>query len=302
MDGDELLRGLRTGMAARPPWIPLLGLAAAHLGQVDESAFTANAQEHAMAVAQAAGALSADVVTVGLGTDPAVGVDAVRRIEPLLAGRGVAGCLSVPDVAGARAYCEAGAGMVLLVRPDWSAPGRFRTLANACAFYQALAILVDPDLEDAAGVAAPSSVSTAPWWAPRPGTNPALSAGASPRHSTHRPLPHARSGSSGPSPPRSHPTPVLRPSPPSAPASPADDQAGGTQVTIPIEPRHTRLPLSSSPRGTEVAPSSATATTKAASKRREIISIFMLAPFGKRILPPRHHIAHLPQQFRAQDS
>lgn len=154
MDGDELLQGLRTGRAARPPWIPLLGLAAARLGQVDESAFTANAQVHAVAVAQAAGALSADVVTVGLGTDPAVGADAVRRIQPLLAGRGVAGCLSVPDVAGARAYCEAGAGMVLLVRPDRSAPGRFRTLANACAFYQALAILVDPDLEDAAGVAA----------------------------------------------------------------------------------------------------------------------------------------------------
>ncbi|MGH9036712.1 MAG: hypothetical protein ACRD0O_13195, partial [Acidimicrobiia bacterium] len=30
----------------------------------------------------------------------------------------------------------------------------FRTLAIACAFYQALAILVDPDLEDAAAVAA----------------------------------------------------------------------------------------------------------------------------------------------------
>jgi hypothetical protein len=154
MDGMELLRGLSTGTATRPPWIPLLGTAAAELGQVDVAAFTGDAQAHAVAVAQAAGALSADVVTVGWGTDPAVGADAVHRIQPMLAGRGVAGCLLAADVAGARAYCEAGAGMVLLVRPDRSAEGRFRTLANACAFYQALAILVDPDLEDAAGVAA----------------------------------------------------------------------------------------------------------------------------------------------------
>ncbi|MGH9003444.1 MAG: hypothetical protein ACRDYV_09975, partial [Acidimicrobiia bacterium] len=44
--------------------------------------------------------------------------------------------------------------LILLVRPDRSTPGRFRTLANACGFYQSLAILVDPDLEDAAAVAA----------------------------------------------------------------------------------------------------------------------------------------------------
>jgi hypothetical protein len=154
VDGAALLAALGSGAGGRPPWIPLLGSAAAGLGQVDEAAFTGDAQAHATAVALAAGALSADVVTVGLGTDPAVGADAVRRIQPLLAGRGVAGCLPAADVAGARAYCEAGAGMVLLVRPERSAAGRFRTLANACAFYQALAILVDPDLEDAAGVAA----------------------------------------------------------------------------------------------------------------------------------------------------
>jgi hypothetical protein len=154
VDGAALLAALGSGAGTRPPWIPLLGSAAAALGQVDEAAFTGDAQAHAMALIQAAGALSADVVTVGLGLDPAVGVDAARRLKPLLAGRGVAGCLSTVDVAGARAYCEAGVGMVLLVRPDRSAAGRFRTLANACAFYQALAILVDPDLEDAAAVAA----------------------------------------------------------------------------------------------------------------------------------------------------
>ncbi len=154
MDGAALLAALGSGAGPRAPWIPLLGTAAARLGQVDAEAFTADPQIHAMALAQAAGALSADVVTVGLGADPVMGAEAVRRLQPLLAGRGVAGCLAAADVAGARAYCEAGAGMVLLVHPDRSAAGRFRTLANACAFYQALAILVDPDLEDAAGVAA----------------------------------------------------------------------------------------------------------------------------------------------------
>lgn len=154
MDGAALLAALGSGTGARPPWIPLLGRIAARLGQVSGATFVADPQAHAMAIAQAAGALSADVVTVGLGTDPAVGTEAVRRLQPLLAGRGVAGCLPAADVAGARAYCEAGAGMVLLVCPDRSAAGRFRTLANACAFYQAMAILVDPDLEDPAGVAA----------------------------------------------------------------------------------------------------------------------------------------------------
>ena len=153
MDGATLLRALIRG-AIRPPWIPLLGAAAARLGQVDEATFAADPQAHAMALAQAAGVLSADVATVGLGVDPAVGTDAVRRLGPLLAGRGVAGCLAAADVAGARAYCEAGVGLVLLVRPDLAAAGRFRTLAKACAFYQVLAILVDPDLDEAAATAA----------------------------------------------------------------------------------------------------------------------------------------------------
>jgi hypothetical protein len=111
--GAALLRTLATGGAARPPWIPLLGEAAAGLAQMDEKTFTTDPQAHAMAVAQAAEALSADVVTAGLGADPAVGGEAVRRLHRLLAGRGVAGCLPAADVAGARTYCEAGAGMVL---------------------------------------------------------------------------------------------------------------------------------------------------------------------------------------------
>ncbi|MGH9041401.1 MAG: hypothetical protein ACRDZ3_14335, partial [Acidimicrobiia bacterium] len=69
MAGAALLRALATGGGGRPPWIPLLGLAAARMGQVDVKTFLTDAQAHATALAQAAGALSADVVTVGVGTD-----------------------------------------------------------------------------------------------------------------------------------------------------------------------------------------------------------------------------------------
>ncbi|MGH8993048.1 MAG: hypothetical protein ACRDZ7_16185, partial [Acidimicrobiia bacterium] len=86
MMGAALLRALATGGAGRPPWIPLLGTAAAVLGQVDETAFATDPQAHAAALTQAAGALSADVVTAGLGADPAVGAEAVRRLQPVLAG------------------------------------------------------------------------------------------------------------------------------------------------------------------------------------------------------------------------
>jgi hypothetical protein len=102
---------------------------------------------------EVAGSLGADVVTVGVGTDPAVGVDVVGRLEPVLGGRAVAACLAAADVAAARAYCEAGVDMVLLLSPDRSNPARLRTLANACAFYSIPVILVDPSLHDAAAVA-----------------------------------------------------------------------------------------------------------------------------------------------------
>jgi hypothetical protein len=154
MDGGGLLASLRVGIPTRAPYIPLLGRLAWQLAQVDEATFLTDAQTHGVVLAQAAAALHTDVVTVGLGTDPAVGVDAARRLRPLLNGRAVAGCLAEPDVAGARAYCEAGAVLVLLVSPDRGPAGRFRTLANACAHYRALALLVDPDLPEAAAVAA----------------------------------------------------------------------------------------------------------------------------------------------------
>jgi hypothetical protein len=154
VDGRGLLAALRAGKPARPPYIPLLGRLARQLAQVDETSFRTDAQTQAVALAQAAAALGADVVTVGLGADPAVGADTVRRLRPLLDGRGVAGCLAEADVAGARAYCEAGAGLILLVAPPRGPSARFGTVANVCAFYHALAVLVDPELPDAAAVAA----------------------------------------------------------------------------------------------------------------------------------------------------
>ena len=150
LDGRARLAALRTGGAAPAPYIPLLGGLAAALGQVDRATLVSDAQTQAVILAQAAAAVGADVVTVGLGADPAVGAAAAGRIAPLLAGRGVAGCLTEADVAGARAYGEAGAGLVLLVAPDRAPAGRFRTLANACGFYQALAVLMDPTLGDEA--------------------------------------------------------------------------------------------------------------------------------------------------------
>ncbi|MCZ7526691.1 MAG: hypothetical protein M5U14_10130 [Acidimicrobiia bacterium] len=155
MGGKDLIADVFAGREpARPPYVPLLGRVAHVLGQVDATAFVTDPQVQAVALAETAGALGADVVTVGMGTDPAVGVQVVERLRPLLAGRGVAACLAEPDVAGVRAYCDAGVDMVVLVEPDRSAASRFKTIANACGFYQAGAVLADPSLEDGARVAA----------------------------------------------------------------------------------------------------------------------------------------------------
>ena len=159
MTGKALMEVLaaRTSLP-RPPYVPLIGEIALELGQVSREEFCGDAKVQARVLVEVAGSLRADVVTVGVGTDPAVGVDVVRRIEPVLGGRAVAGCLDAADVAAARAYCEAGVDMVLLLSPDRSSPGKLRTLANACAFYSVPVILVDPSLEDAAAVSAESGL------------------------------------------------------------------------------------------------------------------------------------------------
>lgn len=142
----------------RPPYVPLIGELALALGQVTREAYVADPQVQARVLLEAAGSLGADVVTVGVGADPAVGVDVVERIKPLLGGRAVAACLAAANVAAARAYCEAGVDMVLLVAESRSDPARFRTLANACAFYSVPVILVGTSLEDAAAFAAESGL------------------------------------------------------------------------------------------------------------------------------------------------
>ena len=142
----------------RPPYVPLIGDVALVLGQVTREAYVGDAQVQGRVLLEAAGSLGADVVTVGVGTDPAVGVDVVGRIKPLLGGRAIAACLAAADVAAARAYCEAGVDMVLLIPGSGSDTSRFRTLANACAFYSVPVILIDPSLEDAATLASESGL------------------------------------------------------------------------------------------------------------------------------------------------
>ena len=159
MTGKALVQALwARAPLLRPPYVPLVGEVALVLGQVSREAFCSDAQVQARVLLEAAASLGADVVTVGIGTETAVGVDVVGRIEPLLGGRAVAACLATADVAAARAYCEAGVDMVLLLSPDRSSPGKLRTLANACAFYSVPAILFDPALEEAAAVASESGL------------------------------------------------------------------------------------------------------------------------------------------------
>lgn len=149
------MAALRSGAAGtRPPYIPILGLVARKLGQVSEQSFTTDPGAQCAALTETAAALMADGITVGVGSPPSVAVAAVERSKPVAGGRAIVGCLSSPDVAGARAYCEAGVDLVFLLWPDLSPAGRFRTLANACRFYQVAAILVAPGLHDPAAVAA----------------------------------------------------------------------------------------------------------------------------------------------------
>ena len=155
MTGKGLLAAVVTGrQAPRIPYVPILGHVAHVLGQVSDSLFRTDAQAQATALADTATAMGADVVTVGYETDPAVGVDVVERLRPLLAGRGLAAVLHEPDMAGVRAYCEAGVGLILLIEPDRTNASKFKTIANACSFYEAAALLVDSQVSDAATVAA----------------------------------------------------------------------------------------------------------------------------------------------------
>lgn len=154
MSGTALIAGLGDGSSSRVPYLPVIGSLAWVLGQIEENAFTSDAQAHAVAAAQAAAALHADAVTIGYRTDAATGSDAVSRVRPLCGDRAVIGCLDAADVGSVRAYCEAGVDLLVLLGPDRERAARFRTVGKTCGFYSIPAVLVDRDLPDAAAVAA----------------------------------------------------------------------------------------------------------------------------------------------------
>jgi hypothetical protein len=153
--GRELVAALAAGRTPeRPPYLPLIGRIAAVLAQVDETDLRTLPRVHAAAVLETAAALAADVVSVGVGMRAEDSLEALTRVAPLLGGRAAAACLAEPDPAAIRAHCEAGADMVLLVSPAERRPARFRTAANLCRFYGRPLILVDPDADDCAALAA----------------------------------------------------------------------------------------------------------------------------------------------------
>ena len=159
MSGSELLAAMLRRGTVRHPYVPLIGALAAELGQIPIEVYVSDAQAQAVALAQAVHAMQADVATVGLGTDPGVGRDVLRRLRPLLAGQGIAAVVAGADVAAARAYCEEGAELLLVLAPEVGP--RLKTFANACRFYDVATVLVDPTLEDPAAVAVAHGLSGA---------------------------------------------------------------------------------------------------------------------------------------------
>ena len=152
--GKELVAALLDGrVMERPPFIPILGGFAQRMGQMSETDFRENPQLHARALLQTADALNADALTVGVGCSIEVGIEACKRLAPVLQGRGLVACLSRPEPTSARAYCEEGADMVLVLEVDPAESGRFRTLSNVCKYYRV------PVLLAAAGLEAPSALA-----------------------------------------------------------------------------------------------------------------------------------------------
>lgn len=155
MEGKALVKGLVDGQPLpRPPYIPLLGEVASKLAQVPAEVFTQDAQTHARALVECAMALGADAITVGVDTPVKVGVDAVVRMRPLAQGKAIAGVVASSDVAGVRAYCEAGVDLLFVVADAAAPGGRLRTVANACRFYRTPIILLVDGADDPAARAA----------------------------------------------------------------------------------------------------------------------------------------------------
>lgn len=152
--GRELIQLLYGGaVLPRPPFIPILGRFAQTLSQANDREFAHDAQEHVRSLLQAADAVRVDAVTVGLGCPVDVGVEACRRLTPSLQGRALAAILADPNPAAARAYCEAGADMVIIIRADQTQASACRTLSNVCRFYKVAVILARADSGDAHALA-----------------------------------------------------------------------------------------------------------------------------------------------------
>lgn len=144
MDGRTLVRALAAGATLpRPPFAPLVGALACVMGQVPADRFTGDPQMQAMVLAQVGAALCAHVITVGVLGGPAVGVETIPRLRAAQPDGAVAGWIAAGDVAGTRAYGEAGADL-LFVAPNGNggADRKLRTQANAAAFYRVPTILV----------------------------------------------------------------------------------------------------------------------------------------------------------------
>lgn len=148
--GRSLIGGMLDGSGTRPPYVPVLGVIAARLAQLDVAEMAADPQLQARALAEAGAALHADVVTVGVVSSSEVGRDVVARLRPLLPDRGIAAWLDTTDVAGARAYCDAGIDLLFVACNDTTADRRLRTIGNAGRFYSVPVILGRAPVDDAA--------------------------------------------------------------------------------------------------------------------------------------------------------
>jgi len=161
MDGRTLVRLMTAGTEmARPPYAPLVGELACAMGQVPVGAFAADPHIQATVLAQVAAALSADVITVGVLGGVSVGVETVPRLRAVRADAALGGWVDAGDVAGTRAYGEAGVDLLFVSLAVNDQDRRLRTQANAAAFYGVPTILVAPG-RDAVVTAAANGLSGA---------------------------------------------------------------------------------------------------------------------------------------------
>lgn len=179
----------------RPPYVPLIGTAAATLAQVPAEMFCQDEHTHARALSVAAQALHLDVVTVGVQTAPSTALAALPRLRGLLPGRPTAVYLSDYQNSDIRACCEAEADVIIVAAEDNQPSRKLRTVANVCHFYDIPVLLAAPgDDDETADQAASAGLDGAIIETPT-GNEPGIIGGAIPRD--------AAGNSQPPTPPRS---------------------------------------------------------------------------------------------------